>query len=175
MYSNGGHSFRLYVNGAVGAKMDGAGTSVVKISTAWAGAEGSYAFGQMAGLGQAKFVTTDYHNGELFFSSVLTGTTVQNVVAEGAPLGVVVYELHREGGNSIPAAQIKAAERPRFKFNSISTLGVLIDDQELNSFYFLAPPGTPTFEDQSIKKTHGYYKLYLLENLEVQMKGGWVD
>lgn len=172
MYSNGGHSFRLYVNGAVGAKMEGAGTSVVKISTAWAGAEGSYAFGQMAGLGQAQFVTTDYHNGDVFFSSVLSGTTVQNVVAAGAPLGVVVYELHREGG-TLPAAQIKAAERPRFKFNSISTLGVFIDDQELDSFYYLAPPGTPTFKDGDVN--HGYYKLYLLENLEMQAKGGWVD
>ena len=172
VYSNGGHSFRLYVNGAVGAKMEGAGTSVVKISTAWAGAEGSYAFGQMAGLGQAKFVTTDYNNGHPF--SALTNTTVQNVVPEGAPLGVVVYELHREGA-TIPAAQVKGAERPRFKFNSISTLGVFVDDVELEAFYFLAPPGTPTFYDDSIKKEHGYYKLYLLENLEIQAMGGWVD
>lgn len=174
MYSNGGHSFRLYVNGAVGAKMEGAGTSVVRISTAWAGAEGNYAFGQMAGLGQAQFVTTDYTNGDPFFSSVLTGTTVQNVVPTGVPLGVALYELHREGG-TLPAAQIKAAERPRFKFNSVSTLGVFIDDQELDAFYFLAPPGTPTFKDDSTGKTHGYYKLYLLENLEMNAKGGWVD
>jgi len=56
---------------------------------------------------------------------------------------------------------------------SVGSIGVFKED-DLGGFYYLQPSGTPTVEDGS----HGYYKLWLLESIDVTHisgpKQGWI-
>lgn len=175
MYKSGAQ-IGVYVNGAIGAKMDGTGTSTVKITTAFPGAEESHGFGQFTSP-SVKLIGTSYHAGDPF--SYIGNTTVQNVPADGAPLGGTVYELHCDGGTLDSEMAIMEAEQPRFKFKSIEGLGVFVQgDLDNTGFYYLTPTGTATIYDNSTGKIHGFYKLHLLGSIVDSPvsgpKAGWV-
>lgn len=167
MYKDGA-KFGIYVNGAIGAKMSGIGTPEVTISTAFAGNEADYGFGL---IGTTRLIGTYYSNGDTF--GYISNTTIVDIPEDGSPINSRVYTLHREGAILDSADKIMEAEKPRFKFMSIGTIGVFQDD-DLGGFYYLRPTGTPTVEDGS----HGYFKLWLLESIDdTQLSGpkqGWI-
>lgn len=163
-----GAKFGVYVNGAIGARMSGIGTSEVTISTAFAGNEADYGFGL---IGTTRLIGTRYSNGDTF--GYITDTSIVGIPEDGSPINSKVYTLHRDGAILDSADKIMEAEKPRFKFLSVGTIGVFIDD-DLGGFYYLQPAGTPTVEDGS----HGYFKLWLLESIDVTHlsgpKQGWI-
>lgn len=167
MYKDGA-KFGVYVNGAIGAKMSGIGTADVTISTAFAGNEADYGFGL---IGTTRLIGTYYSNGDTF--GYITNTSVVDIPEDGSPINTKVYTLHREGAPLDSADKIMEAEKPRFKFMSVGTIGVFKDD-DLGGFYYLQPSGTPTVEDGS----HGYFKLWLLESIDdTHLSGpkqGWI-
>lgn len=167
MYKDGA-KFGVYVNGAIGAKMSGIGTTDVTISTAFAGNEADYGFGW---IGSTRLISTRYSNGDTF--GYITNTSIVDIPEDGSPINSKVYTLHREGATLDSADKIMEAEKPRFKFLSVGTIGVFMDD-DLGGFYYLQPSGTPTVEDGS----HGYFKLWLLESIDVTHlsgpKQGWI-
>lgn len=163
-----GAKFGVYVNGAIGARMSGIGTSEVTISTAFAGNEADYGFGL---IGTTRLIGTQYRNGDTF--GYISNTSVVDIPEDGSPINSRVYTLHRDGAILDSADKIMEAEKPRFKFLTVGTIGVFVQD-DLGGFYFLHPTGTPMVEDGS----HGYYKLWLLESIDVTHlsgpKQGWI-
>lgn len=167
MYKDGA-KFGVYVNGAIGAKMSGIGTTEVTISTAFAGNEADYGFGL---IGTTRLIGTLYSNGDPF--GYISNTSVVDIPEDGSLINSRVYTLRREGATLDSADTIMEAEKPRFEFLSVGTIGVFKEDG-LGGFYYLRPSGTPTVEDGS----HGYYKLWLLESLDgTNLSGpkqGWI-
>ncbi len=159
--------FKLFVNGAIGAKMSGIGTNTVSISTAFCGDEANYGFGR---IGSSKLVSTTYSQGDRF--PYIEDTYVTNILADGSSINACVYQLVREDATLNSADQIMEAEKPRFVFLDVSGVGVFNE-----TYYYLQPGGTPTFYHSSLGKNCGYYKLHLLEYIQFKdlgAKSGWI-
>lgn len=174
-----GARFGLYVNGAIGAKMTGIGTSTVVISTAFCGDEADYGFDLLANgvyLNSVKLIGTSYSENQIF--SYIPNTRVNNILVDGSALNARVYQLHRDGAPLDSAAQIMEAEKPRFEFRSVASIGTFVQNSDLPNagYYLLQPYGTPTVRDGYGE--HGFYKLWLLESIDERPdpgpKAGWI-
>lgn len=170
MYHDGAQ-FGLYVNGAIGATIGGLGTGSVDIGTAFCGSEASYGFNMVSSY---SFVKTDYSSGQHL--SLWGGVSLSGIAEGGVGLNQRVYTFTLDNGTFTQRMVIEA-EKPRFEFQNIGSLGVYVEDELTGGYYYLQPSGTPTVTDDH--GTHGYYILHMLGNIQDKSllqgaKQGWI-
>lgn len=166
-----GAQFGLYVNGAIGATIGGLGTGSVDIGTAFCGSEASYGFNMVSSY---SFVKTDYSSGQHL--SLWGGVSLSGIAEGGVGLNQRVYTFTLYNGTFTQRMVIEA-EKPRFEFQNIGSLGVYVEDELTGGYYYLQPSGTPTVTDDH--GTHGYYILHMLGNIQDKSllqgaKQGWI-